>query len=124
MASKLLMSELRGAPDLRHGASSRTRILFKNILVLAEQELEQQLEKVNVELRATQVEAVEISLDAKMAEKKTKGLEARTEILASSVTSEKEEAERLKIKVAKATKRFKIHKQKLNKKLGKQGFFG
>lgn len=78
----------------------------------------------NVELRAAQLTQVEITLEAKKAEKKTKSLQAKIDGLTSNITSEKEEAERLKHRVAKETKKFKKHKQKMNKKLGKKGFFG
>ncbi|CAM6118691.1 unnamed protein product [Calypogeia fissa] len=93
-------------------------------LELEKEDIEKELDKVNVELRAARLKASEIASEAKAAEKHTKGLEAKVDVLASSITAEKEEAERLKSKVAKATKKFKKHKQKMNKKLGKKGFFG
>lgn len=79
----------------------------------------------HTELRTARTKAAELSLEAKMAERKCKGLEARTTVLQSQIENEKQEASRLKGKYNRANQKFKQHQKEMKKKVGKPaGWFG
>ncbi|BBN01861.1 hypothetical protein MPTK1_2g10870 [Marchantia polymorpha subsp. ruderalis] len=94
-------------------------------LEIEKEKVEKELEKVHTELRTARTKAAELSLEAKMAERKCKGLEARTTVLQSQIENEKQEASRLKGKYNRANQKFKQHQKEMKKKVGKPaGWFG